>query len=282
MSDAATLGEHVRAANSSFYLAMRLLPRQRREAIFAVYAFCRAVDDIADDERIGDDDKLARLADWREAIDGLYERGESEGLCAALAPAVERYGLSRQDLIAVIDGMEMDVGEPMVAPQWATLDLYCDRVACAVGRLCVAIFGEPGKAGIALAGHLGRALQLTNIVRDVGEDARLGRVYLPGPVLARHGVNPYPPTSILAQQGYPAAWREVAAVAADSFAKADAALGGLNRRKVRPARIMAEVYSLNLKRMQALDDDALRNPTVSKRRVSKMEKLLIALRHGLM
>src|SRR5271156_2829633 len=115
---------------------MRILPRAQREAMFEIYSFCRAVDDIADDPAHG-------------------------------------------DFLAVIAGMEMDVIADIRAPDMATLDLYCDRVACAVGRLSVRVFGMDRAAGLALAHHLGRALQLTNILRDLDEDAALGRLYLP-------------------------------------------------------------------------------------------------------
>ncbi|MFW6077442.1 MAG: squalene/phytoene synthase family protein, partial [Hyphomicrobiales bacterium] len=163
-AERAEIARQVRAASTSFYWAMRLLARPRREAMFAVYAFCRAVDDIADsDQPVAR--KKALLAEWRGEIHAVFGARPRKPIARALSGPARRFRLERGDFMAVIEGMEMDVDGPIVAPSRADLDLYCDRVACAVGRLCVPIFGEPGETGIAVADHLGRALQLTNILR---------------------------------------------------------------------------------------------------------------------
>jgi phytoene synthase len=175
--------------------------------------------------------------------------------------------------------MEMDANGPIVAPDLATLDLYCDRVASAVGRLCVCIFGDASPQGMAVAEHLGRALQLTNIARDVDEDAANGRVYLPRELLDRHGVPARPPSGIMRHPAYPKLWREFAALAQDRFTRADAALARCSRPVMRPARIMMEVYRLNLKRLMALPDAAIADPAFSKRLVGKREMLAVALRN---
>ena len=175
-----------RASRSSFYKGMRILPRAQREAMFEIYSFCRAVDDIADD--LGPrDGRRAQLAQWRSDIDAVY-RGAPPPELGGLAEAVRTFGLQREDFIAIIDGMEMDVVADIRAPDRPTLDLYCDRVACAVGRLSVRVFGMAHDDGIALAHHLGRALQLTNILRDLDEDASLGRLYLPRDALQAAGI----------------------------------------------------------------------------------------------
>ena len=158
------------------------MPREQREAMFEIYSFCRAVDDIADEA--GDrNERLAQLQGWRENIDALYA-GTTPPHLRGLAQAVRTFDLKREDFHAVIDGMEMDVKSTIRAPDFATLDLYCDRVASAVGRLSVRVFGMEKEAGLALALHLGRALQLTNILRDLDEDAGIGRLYLPREALA--------------------------------------------------------------------------------------------------
>jgi len=137
------------------------------------------VDDIADDEVGARDERRAALAGWSADIASLYA-GRDPGRAAYLADAVQRFGLAQADFEAVIAGMAMDVDGDIRWPDWATLDLYCDRVASAVGRLSVRVFGMDAEPGQALAHHLGRALQLTNILRDVGEDAhQRGRIYLP-------------------------------------------------------------------------------------------------------
>ncbi len=162
-----------RASGSSFYMAMRILPQAQRDAMFAIYGFCRQVDDIAD-ARGPRDKRLAELAAWRTEIMALYG-GSLTSRTRDLAKPVQDYGLDRADFLAIIDGMEMDVIADVRAPTWPDLDLYCDRVASAVGRLSVNIFGLEHKSGRQLAHHLGRALQLTNILRDLDEDAAVGR-----------------------------------------------------------------------------------------------------------
>ena len=164
---------------SSFYWGMRLLPKARREGMFAIYAFCRAVDDIADDLPTREQ-KIAGLAAWRADIAALYA-GEMphDPLARLLVKPIADFALRRADFEAVIDGMETDALNDIQAPSMAELDLYCDRVASAVGRLSVRAFGETSLAGDRTAYALGRALQLTNILRDVVEDADRGRLYLP-------------------------------------------------------------------------------------------------------
>ena len=148
---------------------MRILPRAQREAMFQIYDFCRQVDDIADSDGPRDV-RLAELQQWRDDIDALYQ-GQPPARLRDYVASVQRFGLKREDFLAVVDGMEMDVPQDIRAPDLATLDLYCDRVASAVGRLSVRVFGLAEDDGILLAHHLGRALQLTNILRDIDEDA---------------------------------------------------------------------------------------------------------------
>jgi presqualene diphosphate synthase len=283
-TERADIARQVRDASSSFYWAMRLLARPRREAIFAVYAFCRAVDDVADSDQPAAR-KKALMAEWRGEVDALFAKpvdGEpKKPIARALIGPTQAFGLARGDFLAVIDGMEMDVNGPIVAPSRTVLDLYCDRVACAVGRLCVPIFGERGEIGTAVADHLGRALQLTNILRDVAEDADDGRLYLPRELLEAHGVPVTDPAAALAHPGFVPAWRALARDAQAQFAAAEKVIARCDRRKVRPARIMMEVYRRNLERMQALSDAALADRTVSKRLVGRVEKLGVALRYGL-
>ncbi len=276
------IARQVRAASTSFYGAMRMLPQAKREAIFAVYAFCRAVDDIADDEGASSAERIAQLDAWRDGIAALFAGEPATLITRALAEPVHTFGLRQPDFLAVIDGMEMDARGPIVAPDMAMLDLYCDRVASAVGRLCVCIFGEPGEAGLAVAHHLGRALQLTNIVRDVGEDAGIGRLYLPAERLAAHSIAYTVPADVVAHPNFPGLWREVAGLATESFEEAQSALAKCDRSKMRPARIMLEVYKRNLQRMMALSDAEIADPAQSRRLVSKPEKLFIALRYGLL
>src|SRR5690242_6675067 len=188
---------------------MRLLPQERRDGMYAIYAFCREVDDIADDFAPVAQKKAA-LADWHAEIDALYAGHARHLVAQALRAPVARYRLRREDFHAVIDGMEMDAAQDIRAPALATLDLYCGRVASAVGHLSVHVFGDPRPAAHRVAESLGRALQLTNILRDLDEDARRGRLYLPFELIERHGIRNTDPAAVLAHPALPAVCRELA------------------------------------------------------------------------
>jgi presqualene diphosphate synthase len=235
----------VRASGSSFYMAMRILPQAQRDAMFAIYSFCRQVDDIADAPGPRDG-RRAELAAWRADIEALYHSSVT-ARTRDLARLVQDYGLEKADFLAVIDGMEMDVIADVRAPTWSELDLYCDRVASAVGRLSVKIFGLENKSGQELAHHLGRALQLTNILRDLDEDAAVGRLYLPQEALAEAGIdtaNPsaVDPTAVLASPSLGRACAQLVNAARDHFESADAIMSSAPRRAVRAPRIMGAVY----------------------------------------
>ena len=236
-----------RASGSSFYKAMRILPRAQRHAMFEIYSFCRQVDDIADSSgpRALRCEELAR---WRADIDTLYAGAPVPRTQGLLAP-VRQFSLRREDFLAIIDGMEMDVVGDIRAPDEATLDLYCDRVASAVGRLSVRVFGMEEGDGLALAHHLGRALQLTNILRDLDEDGGIGRLYLPAPVLRATGIRATDPASVLASPALGAACAEIISRARAHFAEADAIMARSRRSAVRAPRIMAEAYRAILKRL---------------------------------
>ncbi len=241
-ADAATA-----ASGSSFYAAMRILPRPQRQAMYDIYAFCRAVDDIADDG--GDRTKrLTQLAQWRQDIDALYA-GNPPARLASLAEAARAFALKREDFLAIIDGMEMDVLADIRAPDLATLDLYCDRVASAVGRLSVRVFGMNEEDGVALAHHLGRALQLTNTLRDIDEDAGIGRLYMPRDFLVEAGITGDDPLEVAAHPALGQACAKVAARAADHFDKADAIMSRSPRAVVRAPRIMGAAYHAILRQL---------------------------------
>jgi len=238
-----------RASRSSFYTGMRILPRAQREAMFEIYAFCRAVDDIADDPgpRAGRREQLAR---WRSDVDAVY-RGAPPPVLAGLASAVRAFDLQRDDFLAIIDGMEMYVIADIRAPDRATLDLYCDRVACAVGRLSVRVFGMQREAGLSLAHHLGLALQLTNILRDLDEDASLGRLYLPREALQANGIVATDPREVLAHPAFGKVCAFMVERAEEHFSQARKIMAQNPRRVVRAPRIMGEAYHVILEALVA-------------------------------
>ncbi len=265
----------VRAAGTSFYRGMRVLPPDRRHAMYAIYAFCRLVDDIADDEAPLAD-RLPRLAAWRDSIAGLYRGSADEPVTRVLLPAVQQFALRQEDFLAVIDGMQMDAEQVIVAPDLATLDLYCDRVAAAVGRLSVRAFGDSSPAADRVAYALGRALQLTNILRDVAEDAERGRLYLPAEYLDEAGV-PHDAQAALHSPALHAVCARVAALAHGYFRESEAAMRTCDARAMKPARLMGATYAAILAR---LERSGWTHPD---QRVSlpKWQKLWLALRYGL-
>lgn len=265
----------VRAAGTSFYRGMRVLPPDRRHAMYAIYAFCRLVDDIADEEGAFAD-KRPRLAAWRSRIDALYRGEASDAVTRVLSRAVPRFHLRHADFLAIVDGMEMDAEAAIVAPDLATLDLYCDRVAAAVGRLSVRAFGDASAEADHVAHHLGRALQLTNILRDVQEDAERGRLYLPREWLDQAGV-PHEPRAALGARGLGRVCDRVASLAHEHFRAAQAAMARCDRRAMRPARLMGATYAAILARIERRGWDRL----AERASLPKWQKLWLALRHGL-
>ena len=262
-----------RASGSSFYTGMRILPRAEREAMFEIYSFCRAVDDIADDPGPRDA-RRAELQQWRSDIDALYA-GAPPPRLVGLARAVRQFDLKREDFLSVIDGMEMDVVADIRAPDRATLDLYCDRVAGAVGRLSVRVFAMQHDAGVALAHHLGRALQLTNILRDLDEDAALGRLYLPRDALQAAGIAATDPATVLAHPAIGQACAMVVELAKAQFREAKAIMARNPRRAVRAPRIMAEAYRAILDRLIARGFAPPRQPV----RLPRLRLLFIVARN---
>ncbi len=264
----------VQRAGTSFYRGMKVLAADRRAAMYAIYAFCRMVDDVAD-EPGPPGEKIAGLAAWRGRIAGLYAGRAEDAVTRVLLPAVQRYALRQDDFMAVIDGMQMDAESVIVAPGLAELDLYCDRVAAAVGRLSVRAFGDASPAADEVAWHLGRALQLTNILRDVAEDAARGRLYLPREWLRDAGV-PANPAAALRHPGLPAVCARMAADARRHFTEAHAAMRRCAPRAMRPARLMGASYAALLHRLERRGWTRLEQPV----RVPKWQKLLIALRYA--
>src|SRR6202158_871886 len=263
------------ASGSSFYAAMRIRPREQREAMFQIYSFCRQVDDIADSDGTRPE-RLSALQQCREDIDALYQ-GDPPPRLRDYAASVQRFGLLREDFLAIVDGMEMDVPQDMRAPDLATLDLYCDRVASAVGRLSVRVFGLAQDDGILLAHHLGRALQLTNILRDVDEDAAIGRLYLPREGLLHAGITSFDPLEVISNPALPKVCAPLVERARTHFEKADEVMARNPRRVVRAPKIMSKYYRAILELLVARGFASPRMPV----RLHKMARIAILLRYAL-
>lgn len=303
----------VKRSGTSFGAGMAILPKKRREAMHAIYAFCREVDDVADDDGLSRATRRARLAGWRAEIERIFDGNPQFPTGLALLEPVRGYNLQKREFLLMIEGMEMDAGGPIVAPSMDMLLAYTRRVAGAVGMLSMPVFGAPaGEASDRFALSLGDALQLTNILRDVAEDAAIGRVYLPKELLEKHGVaddfgalmmslNHHPKSSAKIsaspqggggdqpppcgevetakrfRAGVAAVARDLGAVARNKFSDARAALNDLDWRTVRPALLMMGVYEAYLKRLEARGWDKIGEPLS----ISKVEKTLIATRFAL-
>lgn len=272
-----TVTAMVARSGTSFYWPMLLLPSERRAGMFAIYAFCRAVYDVADGPGEPTVKRIA-LAEWRREIDRIYAGTPQTVIGDALQEAVWRFGLAREDFMAVIDGMEMDAGDPICGPSMAELDLYCDRVACAAGRLSIRAFGAPSIAGRSVADSLGRAFQFTNILRDLIEDAGRGRLYLPRELLVAHGIEPRDPATVLAHRALPEVCNEMAAIAERYFAGAADAMDRCPRATMRPARAMTAIYRRLLRSLVERGWTDLTVPAT----VPKAMKFLLAARYGLL
>jgi phytoene synthase len=240
-------------SRSNFYYAFLALPRARREALYAVYAFCRTVDDIADGESAGGPDEQRRqLAEWRADVGRCYEAdGEPRHPVARqLAAAVRTYAIPRTALEAIIEGVEMDLD----GTTYETADdlyPYCYRVASAVGRCCIEIFGYTDPAARTYAVNLGVALQWTNILRDVGADARAGRVYLPQEDLRTFAVSADDLREGRVTEGFLKLMAHEADRARDYYRAAWAALPAADARSLVPAEIMGRIYYALLGEIEA-------------------------------
>jgi len=265
------------AARSSFYAGMRVLPRPEREAMYAIYAFCRQVDDVADEvggERAA---RMAELDAWRADLRALHAGGAG-GRAAFLARPVARFDLQLADFEAVIDGMATDVAADVRWPTHAELDLYCDRVASAVGRLSVRIFGMPEADGVKLAWHQGRALQLTNILRDIDEDAERGRLYLPREKLEAIGLTDPTPMQAIMHPRIGEVCEGVAREAEAHYRATWEIIRRSPRKTTKAARLMAAAYRLYLDAVVARGWA----PPRARVKPSKPALILVALRHGIL
>jgi 15-cis-phytoene synthase len=228
------------ASGSSFYYAFLFLAPERRRAITALYAFCREVDDVADEVS---DRQLAatRLEWWRAEVDRLFAGQPQHPVSRALQPALAPFGITAERLNEIIAGMEMDLSQTRYL-DFAALERYCYLVAGVVGLLAAGIFGYRDVRTLDYARTLGTAFQLTNIIRDVGEDARKGRIYLPLEDLRRFGVT----AGDILQARASDAFRQLMAFQAERaqsyYDRAYAVLPAIDRRAQRPGLIMAAIY----------------------------------------
>ena len=266
----------VARSGTSFLWGMRALSAERRRAIYAIYAFCREVDDIADEP--GENaHKRRALAAWREEIDQLYAGKPNWPTTRALLEPVRRYNLPRKEFLAVIDGMEIDARAAVRMQNLEELLHYCRKVAGAVGMLSIHAFGVPRNPGFQIAEKLGNALQLTNILRDLKEDAALQRLYVPLELLDKHGVATTSLNAIMVHPGFSGACAELAGLARGYYSETESLIREFGWRRIRPAVLMMAVYRELLDR---LEERGWTRIDVSIR-LTRLRKMFLALRYGL-
>jgi phytoene synthase len=263
-------------SGSSFYYAFRFLPTERRAAITAFYAFCREVDDVVDE--VHDPGVAAtKLAWWRNEVATAYGGAPSHPVMKALLPHTGPYGIEARHLLAVIEGCEMDLQQSRFL-DFAGLSRYCHLVAGVVGEVAAGIFGRSDERTVAYAHRLGLAMQLTNIIRDVGDDARRGRIYLPIDELRQFDVKASELLRREAPWGYSERFTALmqfqAARAHRTFDDAFALLPAADRRSQRPGLAMAQIYRTLLHEIEADNFQVLHQRVA----LTPLRKVWIAMR----
>ena len=272
MTPAEYCQEKAAQSGSSFYYSFLFLPKPRREAITALYAFCREVDDIADECA---DTTIARtkLEWWRVELAATFAGRPSHPVSQALLPAIRAYDLALEQFEEIIEGMEMDLQYVRYA-DFKALQLYCYRVASVVGQLAATIFGYSERKTLKYAHDLGMAFQLTNIIRDVGEDARRNRIYLPQDELAQFGVTEDDLLQGRESAGFHALMAHQVTRARAFYQQAMQALPQADRKRQRPGLVMAAIYQKLLNEIER-DDFRVLNQRIT---LTPLRKLWIAWR----
>lgn len=264
--------ELTRSRARNFYYAFITLPKEKRKAIYAAYAFCRLSDDYSDED-IPVDEKAALLSGLHEELDGAFEQGPESPVFVALLDASQRYGIPRDYFHEIIKGVEMDLTNHSY-PNFEELYRYCYRVASVVGLVCIEIFEYTDERARGYATDMGIAMQLTNILRDIEEDCGRGRVYLPQDELARHGVTVESLRVGETGPGFRAMMEEQVSRARGYFERSAALLPLLRPRSRLCPAVLRALYSAVLDRIEARDYDVFGERVA----LSSREKLAITAR----
>lgn len=241
--------EKAAASGSSFYYSFLFLPKEKRRAITALYAFCREVDDVVDECT---DEQVARttLNWWRTQVAEIYGGKPQHPVAQALVPVVKQFNMPQEHLLEIIDGMEMDLDQPRYA-DFKSLQLYCYRVASVVGLLSIEIFGYQDRQTLKYAHDLGIALQLTNIIRDVGEDARRNRIYLPMDEMQRFNVTAADILNARDSENFQKLMAFQIERAQHYYQQALSQLPDVDKKNQRTGLIMAAIYRATLEEVKA-------------------------------
>jgi len=239
----------IKYPNSSFYWGMRILDKEKRNAMFTVYAFCKKADSIADNQKLKKD-KKKKINKLKKEINEIYKNNLNNSFRKNLKHYIDRYKLDKKYFLDIIKGVEMDINNIMICPNRKIFNLYCYRVAGAVGMISLKIFGEYNTKSKKFGLYLANALQITNILRDIKQDANMGRMYIPIEILNKIGIKKNKITFILKNKKFPDACKKMLKYADKNFASAEIYLKNCSKKKLKPAIIMMDTYKLLLKKIK--------------------------------
>tara|TARA_B100001027_G_scaffold48236_1_gene31783 strand:- start:553 stop:1389 length:837 start_codon:yes stop_codon:yes gene_type:complete len=261
------------SSGTSFFWGMKILSYEQRRAMFALYAFCRKIDDIADNQQISRNEKLREISLWEKKINCIFTDNEiNDPVSREISLAIKKFNLKKSDLSSLIQGMKMDIEKNIQFPTREELELYCDRVAVAVGYLSIKIFGVNSIVGRKYAHYLGRAFQFTNIVRDFHEDLKILRCYIPKDILKQNKI-PQKMTNLLYSPNLSKVLQDLLEEAEQYFLKAEEISFKLDKDKIRASQIMKLFYKTIHNKMYKRNFDLKK-----KIKLNFFEKIIIFLK----
>ena len=239
----------IKYPKSSFYWGMKILGKDRRNAMFILYEFCKKADSIADSHLLKKE-KKKKINNLRKEINDIFNNNLSNNFGKILKFNIDKYKLNKKHFLDIIDGVEMDIKDIMICPSKKTFNLYCYRVAGAVGLLSLKIFGEYNKKTTTFGLYLANALQITNILRDIKQDQAMGRIYIPKEILNKVGIKKKKISFILKDKRFPEACKKLSNLADLNFELAEKQLKLCSKNKLKSAVLMMNTYKLLLKKIK--------------------------------
>jgi len=258
---------------SSFYWGMKILNHEKRSAMFTIYAFCKEIDNIGD-SFIEKKEKKKKLNNWKKEIKQIFKKKTNNNLIKSLEKYIKKYKLKKNLLLEIIKGVEMDINNRMIVPKKKIFDLYCYRVAGVVGLLCLCIYQENNKNSRSFALKLAKAFQITNILRDIKEDASMGRLYMPKEILTNLGIKEKSINQIINNQKFYIACQKLSNLAELNFKMAEKELKLCSKNKLKSAILMMLTYKLLLKKLKKRDWESIEK----KIKLSIIEKITLFLK----
>ena len=273
VEDQKKINEIVKDSGTSFYWGMKILDKEKKHAMFTIYAFCRIVDDIADNDQ-KKNVKLSQLNDWKSKINKIYNNFSSDSITRQLLKSKNRFDLKKEDFLSIIDGMQMDIIEEIKYPSKKKLELYCNRVAGAVGCLSMNIFGIKSKLGRTYAKILGKAFQYTNILRDLKEDSIRNRCYIPLDIIKKFKKEKKSPKELIQSSDIELINDEMIKRTQKYYDDAEKISVNFKKKDLRAAILMKEFYYSIFKKI-SINKTNLN----MKIKLSKIEKLIIVIKY---